>query len=319
MTAVSEGSATSGVPVLAPTPATDDLQAKARQEKADAAAREALRDEGEIGRIRARREQARLEQEELELIEKQIAEHRAKEENAAKEDPGKAKTTQAKLADEKAKRQQEKDAAEREAQAKREADQKERDRQAKLADEKAKRQQEKDAAEKEAQAKREADQKERDRQAKLAEEKAKLEREKAASPAKPTPVVASNGNSKPAAPPEQQPSSKTAVPEPKPVPVVSARSRADLDAFDRNVLYPALYQRWNQPRGPAYQGRNFSVTVRLGVRADGTVVEKRIVKGSGQPAVDASVQAALDKLRRTSPLPASASGSHSQTFTFVLD
>ena len=284
MTAVSEGSATSGVPVLAPTPATDDLQAKARQEKADAAAREALRDEGEIGRIRARREQARLEQEELELIEKQIAEHRAKEENAAKEDPGKAKTTQAKLADEKAKRQQEKDAAEREAQAK-----------------------------------READQKERDRQAKLAEEKAKLEREKAASPAKPTPVVASNGNSKPAAPPEQQPSSKTAVPEPKPVPVVSARSRADLDAFDRNVLYPALYQRWNQPRGPAYQGRNFSVTVRLGVRADGTVVEKRIVKGSGQPAVDASVQAALDKLRRTSPLPASASGSHSQTFTFVLD
>jgi colicin import membrane protein len=100
----------------------------------------------------------------------------------------------------------------------------------------------------------------------------------------------------------------------------AGQAKADLDWFDRNVLYPALHERWIQPRGPEFRGRNLRVTVRVAVSRDGRLVEKTITAPSGSADVDASVQRALDALQRTSPLPDSFDGQrHSQIFTFVLE
>ncbi len=100
----------------------------------------------------------------------------------------------------------------------------------------------------------------------------------------------------------------------------SAQARADLDWYDRNVLYPALDQRWIQPRGPEFQGRGYQVSVRVTVTKDGTVTAKNIIASSGNAQVDASVREALNRLTRVDPLPSSFEGtSHTQTFRFVLE
>jgi TonB family protein len=94
----------------------------------------------------------------------------------------------------------------------------------------------------------------------------------------------------------------------------------DLDWYDRNVLYPALYRNWIQPRGPDFAGKRFQVQVRLSVKPDGTITEKRLTRGSGNAEVDASVQDALRAFTKAGPLPRSFTGSsHSQIFTFVLE
>lgn len=98
------------------------------------------------------------------------------------------------------------------------------------------------------------------------------------------------------------------------------RGAGDLDWYDRNVLYPALYRNWIQPRGPDFAGKKFQVQVRISVKADGTIIEKRLVSGSGDAVVDESVQDALSGFTQAGPLPQSFTGSsHSQSFTFVLD
>lgn len=100
----------------------------------------------------------------------------------------------------------------------------------------------------------------------------------------------------------------------------SGQGGRDLDWYDRNVLYPALYRNWIQPRGPDYAGKRFQVQVRLTVKPDGSITEKRVTRGSGNAQVDASVQDALRAFTRAGPLPRSFAGSsHSQIFTFVLE
>jgi TonB family protein len=48
---------------------------------------------------------------------------------------------------------------------------------------------------------------------------------------------------------------------------------------------------------------NAVATASVTIARDGTVLSARIVRSSGKPLVDASVQAVLDRIRKTVPIP----------------
>jgi TonB family protein len=68
-----------------------------------------------------------------------------------------------------------------------------------------------------------------------------------------------------------------------------------------SAIYSALYEVWQQPSGMA--GRGLSVTALLRVARDGSILEKRIIRKSGNSIMDSSVQNALEAVNRFPAFP----------------
>lgn len=68
------------------------------------------------------------------------------------------------------------------------------------------------------------------------------------------------------------------------------------DTVDLELIRQTLYQAWRQPGGRHLRGRITEVSLRLD--AQGTIVEYRIVRASGDDQMDASVRGAMDGVKR---------------------
>ncbi len=67
------------------------------------------------------------------------------------------------------------------------------------------------------------------------------------------------------------------------------------------AIYSALYDVWQQPSGLA--GKGLSVTALLRVARDGTILERRILRKSGNSVMDSSVQNAIEAVNRFPQFP----------------
>jgi len=151
-----------------------------------------------------------------------------------------------------------------------------------------------------------------------AEAKAKAEAEAKAAAAKKAAEIASAQAAARPARPIESPGQGTSPAAPATPNIAPARPIADMGAYARGTLYPALARNWQQPRGPEFIG--LSVTVRLTVRHDGYITERKIVKSSGNTEVDQSVIHAMNRVIRVDPLPPGYSGeTFSEEFSFQLD
>ena len=83
-----------------------------------------------------------------------------------------------------------------------------------------------------------------------------------------------------------------------------------------SVVKSIYDQAWTLPDSIANDDENVKVTATIA--SDGTVISARIVAPSGSPAVDQSVQAALDKVRYAAPLPDDAREDQ-RTITIYFD
>ena len=81
------------------------------------------------------------------------------------------------------------------------------------------------------------------------------------------------------------------------------------DAFTRymTLLYETLYRSWVQPTS-VMPGTTATALIR--VERDGRISRRELTRRSGQPAMDESVQRALNALTRLQPLPAEIRGTH---------
>ncbi len=80
-------------------------------------------------------------------------------------------------------------------------------------------------------------------------------------------------------------------------------------------LKSRLHDAWNQPRTGDALGLQVEVSVR--VDRDGRISSSRILKASGHPGMDQSVQQALNRVQRVRSYPPEYRGS-GETFTFTL-
>ena len=71
-----------------------------------------------------------------------------------------------------------------------------------------------------------------------------------------------------------------------------------------DTLASRLQGLWDQPTRAEVGGRKPSVTVRLIIRADGRILSKKLVRPSGIPAMDASVNRLLQNLKTVPAFPA---------------
>ena len=69
----------------------------------------------------------------------------------------------------------------------------------------------------------------------------------------------------------------------------------------KDALYTAYMNAWNLPNDLGADAP--SVSTRVVVASDGTVISARIIKSSGIPSLDRSVQDALDRVKTVPPLP----------------
>ena len=84
-------------------------------------------------------------------------------------------------------------------------------------------------------------------------------------------------------------------------------ARPDEISRYHELLRETFYRAWSQPSS-ALPGR--SVKARIRVRRDGTVIQRELVRRSGNSSFDNSVQRALDAVDRLSPLPSGLGGAH---------
>jgi colicin import membrane protein len=67
------------------------------------------------------------------------------------------------------------------------------------------------------------------------------------------------------------------------------------------AVFSLYNQAWVLPNGVT--DRNATAVASVTIARDGTILEARIIRSSGNPAVDRSVRAALDRVTRTPPFP----------------
>lgn len=70
-----------------------------------------------------------------------------------------------------------------------------------------------------------------------------------------------------------------------------------------------MYDVWQQPSGLSASA-GLVTTVSIRVARDGSILSRKLVKGSGHSIMDDSVMAAANAVSRLKPLPATFSGKH---------
>jgi len=97
----------------------------------------------------------------------------------------------------------------------------------------------------------------------------------------------------------------------RPLPTPSARIANPGAAPDLYLalVRKAMYDAWEQP-GTLRPAPGMSVLAQIRVARDGSVLRAEVVRPSGHPVMDASVEKALRDVRRLPPLPDSHTGSH---------
>ncbi len=95
------------------------------------------------------------------------------------------------------------------------------------------------------------------------------------------------------------------LPDSRPTP--AGASTADARARYYALIQETFYRAWTQPT-TIMPGQ--TATVRLRVQRNGTVSQREIVQGSGQAAMDQSIERALDQVQRLPPLPDELTGAH---------
>ncbi|NCD32365.1 MAG: TonB C-terminal domain-containing protein [Spartobacteria bacterium] len=99
----------------------------------------------------------------------------------------------------------------------------------------------------------------------------------------------------------------------------SAGSTSTTPQWYYQNIQQTMYNNWNQPTSLT-AGIGRVVDVRLRINRDGSIASKRITAPSGIGALDRSVQDALDKTARLSPLPSSINEPYLDiTVEFILE
>lgn len=89
------------------------------------------------------------------------------------------------------------------------------------------------------------------------------------------------------------------------------------DYYKHAIIFPILYRRWNQPTLRETGGRRPTTKVELRVRAEGRVTSARLVRPSGNTAMDSSVRQLLRGLNRLPP--PSSHGVHDRQLTVIIN
>jgi|GEM_PF-187252 len=84
----------------------------------------------------------------------------------------------------------------------------------------------------------------------------------------------------------------------------------------KQAVFSAYYNAWTPPA--AIPNENVVTKATVTIARDGTVISARITEPSGDPAMDASVQRALDRVKYAAPLPEGTSEMQ-RTLTIIFD
>ncbi len=98
-------------------------------------------------------------------------------------------------------------------------------------------------------------------------------------------------------------------------------ARANEFSWYFTMLHDRFHARWEQPTSIVRTGADYVTTLKLRIGKDGTILNREIVNGSGNSAMDESVLAAAGKVTQVDPLPAGlGTGDHFEVkIEFKLD
>jgi len=69
------------------------------------------------------------------------------------------------------------------------------------------------------------------------------------------------------------------------------------------LIHDRFFSQWEQPTSIFEQDKSFVCTVKLQIKRDGTIASADIIRSSGNPLMDQSVLAALNRVSRIEALP----------------
>ena len=69
------------------------------------------------------------------------------------------------------------------------------------------------------------------------------------------------------------------------------------------LIHDRFFSQWEQPTSIFEQDKSFVCTVKIQIKRDGTIASAEIIRSSGNPLMDQSVLAALNRVTRIDALP----------------
>ncbi len=86
------------------------------------------------------------------------------------------------------------------------------------------------------------------------------------------------------------------------------------------MIHDRFRGQWNQPTSVIENRSQFVTTVRIRIERDGRVSSARIIRASGNPVMDQSVQEAITRVQRIQALPDGlGQGAYEININFELD
>jgi len=86
------------------------------------------------------------------------------------------------------------------------------------------------------------------------------------------------------------------------------------------MIHDRFRSQWNQPTSVIENRSQFVTTVRIRIERDGRISQARILRPSGNPVMDQSVQEAITRVQRIQPLPDGlGQGAYEININFELD
>jgi TonB family protein len=85
------------------------------------------------------------------------------------------------------------------------------------------------------------------------------------------------------------------------------------------LIHDRFFSQWEQPTSIFEQDKSFVCTVKIQIKRDGTIASAEIVRPSGNPLMDQSVLAALNRVTRIDALPTGLGTSDSYTININFE